>query len=79
MLGHHDCMLSNGNTHQGIVSKDTTTQLVRELSLDPGPARGGSGGASYPGLEGPGRVQVSAISFGVAPSAVFMGLNLSEE
>ena len=35
----------------------------------PGPARGGSGGTSYqgPGLEGPGRVQVSALSFGIAP------------
>ena len=27
-----------------------------------------------PGLSGPGRVQVSALSFGVAPSGVFMGL-----
>ena len=37
------------------------------------------GGTSYPGLGGPGRVQVSASSFGVASSGVFVGLNLSED
>ena len=28
---------------------------------------GGSGGTSYPGLGGPGRVQVSGLTFGIAP------------
>ena len=46
-----------------------------------GPTRGGSGGTSYPGpgIGGPGRAQVSALSFGVAPSGVCMGLNFSED
>ena len=40
-------------------------------TLRPEPARGASGGTSYPGLGGLGRVQVSALSFGIAPRGVF--------
>ena len=36
-------------------------------------------GYSYPGLRGPGKVQVYALSFGVAPSGVCVGLNFSED
>ena len=54
-----------------------------------GPARGGFRGyiVPGPGPRGPGRVQVSALSLGIAPRGVFrpapnlgkiMGLNLSE-
>ena len=41
--------------------------------------KGGSGGTSFPDLGGHGRVQVSALSFGVARSGVCMGLNFSED
>ena len=46
-----------------------------------GPAREGFRGYIVPrhGPRGPGRVQVSALIFGVAPSGVFMGLNLSKD
>ena len=59
--------------------------MAFELASAQGLRDGGSGGTSYPGpglggpgLRGPGRVQVSALTCGVAPSGVFMGLNLSE-
>ena len=36
-------------------------------------------GLGGPGVRGPERVQVSALSFGVAPCGVCMGLNFSED
>ena len=50
---------------------ETRPRLKRsETEARPGPAIGGSGGTSYPGpgLGGPRKVQVSALSFGIAPS-----------
>ena len=46
---------------------------VQGVHRTPGP------GLEEPGLRGPGRVQVFALSFGVAPGGIFMGLNLSED
>ena len=57
-------------------------------TLWPEPARGASGGKSYPGVGVLGRVQVSALSFGIVPRGVFrpapnfgqkMRPNLSED
>ena len=67
-------------SHWGIIFC-TGSQCRRYGGPGAEPARGGFRGyTSYPGagLGGPGRVQVSALSFGVAPSVVFIGLNLSK-
>ena len=49
----------------------STAYWVGTGTLLPEPARGASGSTSYPGLGGLGRVQVSTLSFGIAPRGVF--------